>query len=128
MLKIINERNIEITRGDMLPLTIINENPIDNSIYPFQVGDVVRFKVFKKKDVEEVLFVKDFEVKEETEEFDIFMTSEEMEIGPIINKDTDYWYEIELNPETDRRTTIMGYEKKLGPALITLLPEGGDKK
>lgn len=128
MLKIINERNIEITRGDMLPLTIINENPIDNSIYPFQVGDVIRFKVFKKKDVEEVLFVKDFEVKEESEEFDIFMTSEEMKIGPIINKDTDYWYEIELNPETDRRTTIMGYEKKLGPALITLLPEGGDKK
>lgn len=128
MLKIINERNIEITRGDMLPLTIINENPTDNSIYPFQVGDIVRFKVFKKKDVEEVLFVKDFEVKEESEEFDIFMTSEEMKIGPIINKDTDYWYEIELNPETDRRTTIMGYEKKLGPALITLLPEGGDKK
>lgn len=126
MLKI-EGKNIQITRGDMLSLTISATNDIDGSDYSFQTTDVIRFKVFEKANVGNVLLEKDFNVSEEATELIITMTSEEMKIGELIDSSKDYWYEIELNPDTERTQTIVGYDMEEGAAILTLLPEGGDK-
>ena len=127
MLKI-EGKNIQITRGDMLSLTISATNDIDGSDYSFQTTDVIRFKVFEKANVENVLLEKDFNVSEEATELIITMTSEEMKIGELIDSSKDYWYEIELNPDTERTQTIVGYDMEEGAAILTLMPEGGDTK
>ncbi|MGN1301206.1 MAG: hypothetical protein ACI4U9_01590 [Clostridia bacterium] len=122
----IEGKNIQITRGDMLPLTISAGNDIDGNEYQFQIGDVVRFKIFEKGDVNTVFLEKDFSVEEATTELQIMLTSEEMKIEDLINSPKDYWYEIELNPDTEKTQTIIGYDVEDGAAILTLLPEGGD--
>lgn len=126
MLKIIDNRNIEITRGDMLPLTITANN-LDGTPYTFQKGDIVRFTVFDPKNVSMIALTKDFEVDIEGTEFDIVIPSEDMKIGELSNKPTLYWYEIELNPDTPNCNTIVGYDNSLGASTLTLLVEGGGK-
>lgn len=125
MLDIINERDIVINRGNVLPLTVTALNK-DKSEYEFKIGDVIRFKIMKAKDVNNIMFQKDFEVSEQSFETEIIITANEMKIGEVSSKPIDYWYEIELNPDTDDTQTIIGYEKEKGPAILTLLPEGGD--
>lgn len=122
-----DKRNIYVTRGDMLPLTIDATNE-DKTPYKFVKDDVIRIKVMEAGNVSNVLVQKDFTVEEETTTVDIDLTSEETKIGDLINEPEEYWYEIELNPEEDNTNTIVGYENKKGAALFTLLPEGGDKK
>lgn len=127
MLKI-KDDNINITRGNYMAITLTTKNPIDGTNYVFQIGDVVRFKVFERKNVDNVFLEKDFIISEESEEVIIELTADEMKIGELIDKKKEYWYEIELNPDTPKTQTIIGYEKEKGPAILTLLPEGGDKK
>ena len=122
------EKNIQITRGNYMPLTVVAKDVISGNNYMFQVGDIVRFKILEKKNMKNVLLEKDFEVKEEMTQFLIELMANEMKIGELIDKPVDYWYEIELNPDTDKTQTIVGYEKETGPAVLTLLPEGGDIK
>lgn len=127
MLEIV-DRNIRITRGDMLPITVSADNDTNGNDYEFQVGDVIRFKIFDGKDNRKVYLQKDFKVEETSTEKSIEMTAEEMKIGEMKSKPIDYWYEIEVNPETDKTMTIEGYRKDEGPAVITILPEGGNKQ
>lgn len=126
MLEIV-DRNIRITRGDRLPITVSADNDVDGNDYEFQIDDVIRFKIFDSKDNKKVYLQKDFKVEEISIEKQIEMTAEEMKIGEMKNKPIDYWYEIEVNPETPNTMTIEGYRKDEGPAIITILPEGGDK-
>jgi len=123
----INGKNIEIVRGNYLPLTVTTKNT-DGTDYLFQPGDVLRFKVFERKNVDNVFLEKDFDICEASTEVLIELTADEMKIGELIDKPKDYWYEIELHPDTPKTQTIVGYEKEEGPAILTLLPEGGDKK
>ena len=123
----IKGKNIQVTRGNYMPLTVKTKN-LDGTDYVFQLEDVIRFKVFEKKNVKNVLLEKDFSINEVSEEVLIELMADEMKIGELIDKATDYWYEIELNPDTSKTQTIVGYEKETGPAILTLLPEGGDKK
>lgn len=123
----IKGRNIEVTRGDMLPIVVTNLNK-DKTNYVFKVGDIIRFKVFQKANVKNVVLSKDFEVVEETIAVDVLLTSADTKIGDLIDEPTEYWYEIELNPDTDYTNTILGYSKEEGAALFWLLPEGGDKQ
>ena len=123
----IEEKNIEIVRGNYLPVTVTAQNT-DGSDYVFQPEDVLRFKVFERKNVENVFLEKDFKINEITKEVLIELTADVMKIGELIDKPKDYWYEIELNPDTPKTQTIIGYEKDSGPAILTLLPEGGNKK
>ena len=104
-------KKIYLTRGDVACIRISAKND-DGGNYTFRVGDVIRFKVFKKKDCQFIVLQKD------------------TKIGNIINKDIDYWYEVELNPDT-RPQTIIGYEidpqtRKPLEKIFKLLPEGGD--
>lgn len=127
-------KEIHLTRGNAAPLTfttnaveIIHETG-EKFVTPYiyQVDDVVRLKIMKKKNVKEVLLEKDIKITEPTEFATFFLTGEETKLGDYINKPTTYWYEVELNPDTNPQT-IIGYDKETGPALFVLYPEGGDK-
>lgn len=109
-----------------MPLTVEAEDISNKITYRFKEGDIVRFKVFEKKNVKNILLEKDFTVEEDAEQFIIELMASEMKIGELIDKPVDYWYEIELNPDSEKVQTIVGYEKESGPAVLTLLPEGGE--
>lgn len=123
---IIDEKgNIEHTRGDILPLDITFQNN-DKTDYIFKKGDVVRLKIFKRNDHNSVELQKDVTAVEETTKVSIDLTGEETKLGEIINKPVEYWYEVELNPDTTPQTPI-GYTVSEGAKLVTLTPEGADK-
>ena len=118
---VINEDlSIEITRGDAVAFSVGAKLGEENHV--FQTGDVVRFSVFGKKDCTNVVLQKDFVVTEETESVEISLTGEETKIGEAISKPVDYWYEVELNPDTYPQT-IIGYDKN-GAKVFKLYPEG----
>lgn len=122
----IEKGNIYVTRGDMLPLAIDALNA-DKSQYKFKIGEIIRIKVMEAGNVEKVLLQKDFTVEEEGTVVNIDLLSEDTRIGELINKPHEYWYEVELNPDTPQTMTIIGYSKEKGAALFVLLPEGGTK-
>jgi lysophospholipase L1-like esterase len=120
---VVNEDlSIYATRGDIVAFSVTAEDNGEN--YKFQPGDVVRIKVYGKKDAESVVLQKDFPVFEETEEVEIFLSEHDTKIGEVISKPTDYWYEVELNPFTNPQT-IIGYDED-GAKVFKLFPEGDD--
>lgn len=126
MLIIDRDYNIELTRGDVLPLNITATNK-DGTDYEFKTDDVIRFKIIEKDKCNCVIVQKDVTVKQPTRMVQLDLTKDDTKIGKLINKPVDYWYEVELNPDTNPQT-IIGYTKENGGKLFTLLPEGGDKK
>lgn len=123
----IDGKHINITRGDILPLVIDTRANEQDEPYEFQIGDVVRFTVMEKDNVNNILLQKDFHVQEPTTQVEIVLTANEMKIGELSSEAVKYWYEIELAPDTDYTQTIIGYDLEEGPAILTILPEGGDK-
>lgn len=117
-----DDLSIYATRGDIVFFCVSAED--DGVPYHFQPGDVVRMKVFGKKDAESVYLQKDFPVFENTENVAIFLEEEDTKIGEVISKPKDYWYEVELNPGENPQT-IIGYSED-GPAVFRLFPEGAD--
>lgn len=127
MLKVENDMTINVTRGDSGEIVIRAFDKIDNEgekLYEFQQGELIRLKVFEKKACENVVLQKDFPIEETTESVSIFLTEEDTRIGEIISKPVDYWYEIELNPESNPQT-IVGYDED-GAKIFRLYPEGRD--
>jgi len=119
----IENKVIKVTRGDS---GIINFSiPTEDGLHTFSVGDIVRFKVFKKKDCGCVEIQKDTEVTEAVTNIDIILTKEDTKIGDLISKPVDYWYEIELNPDTEPQTVVC-YDDD-GEKIFRLYPEGDDK-
>jgi hypothetical protein len=120
---VVNEdKSIYVTRGDIVFFTVTAE---DNGVpYQFQAGDVIRMKIYGKKDAASVSLDKDFHVTEASNEVEVYLTGDETKIGDVISKPTDYWYEIELNPDTDPQT-IIGYDED-GAKVFKLFPEGND--
>lgn len=123
MLKIEND-TIHITRGDVALFGITIEQD-DNTEYEFKKDDVVRMKVFKSKDCNCIEIQKDVKIETPTTEAQISLTSDETKIGGIINKPVKYWYEVELNPETNAQT-IIGYDES-GAKEFILYPEAKDQ-
>lgn len=117
---------IKATRGDIGAITVTVKND-DNTDYTFQAGDIIRFKVFKNKDCGCIVLQKDTVVEAETTEVNISLTKEDTKIGELISKPVTYWYEVELNPETNPQT-IIGFDDIDGAKLFMLYPEGGDEK
>ena len=115
-------KQISITRGDTATIKITSTDP-DGANYIFKVEDVVRLKVFKRNDCQCVEIQKDVKVEEETMEVNVQLSSEDTTIGELINKPTKYWYEVELNPDTNCQTLI-GYDEE-GAKEFVLYPEGG---
>ena len=123
MFQVNDDLSIYMTRGDILSFNVTATDD-DGKPFMFQPGDVVRLKVYGKKDAETVVLQKDFPVADYTETVGIFLTGAETKFGEVISKHSDYWYEIELNPNTNPRT-IVGYDED-GAKLFRLYPEGGD--
>jgi hypothetical protein len=116
-------KQINLTRGDVA--AILLDSIIDDKPYTFKVGDVVRFKVFRAKDCNCVEMQKDTIVDKESSTVNISLSGEDTKIGELINKPTKFWYEIELNPDTNPQT-IVGYDLE-GEKIFMLYPEGDDK-
>ena len=102
-----DDLSISITRGDAAVFSVGATS--GEGSYEFQQGDVVRFKVFAKKDCADVVLQKDVEVTETTRAVRISLDSADTTIGEVISKPTEYWYEVELNPDTCPQTFI-GYD------------------
>ena len=122
MFQINDDLSIYVTRGDMVFLKIKAQN--NGKPYTFKAGEVLRVKVFGKKDCETVERQQDFPVYEATQAVDIVLDGAFTKIGEVISKPKDYWYEVELNP-FDNPITIIGYDED-GPKLFRLFPEGAD--
>lgn len=116
------DMTIYATRGDAVYFPV--EKTQGDMKYQFQPGDIVRFKVFEKKNCSKVVLMKDFLVEAEATAVNIFLSRFDMKFGEIINKPVDYWYEVELNPDTNPDTFI-GYNED-GPAIFKLFPEAKD--
>lgn len=121
MFYISDDLTINITRGDSAVLSV--SATITDTSYEFKPDDVIRLKVFARKDCSDVVLQKDITVTEATSAVEIALTSEDTTIGEVISKPTDYWYEVELNPET-KPQTIIGYDDN-GAKVFKLFPEGG---
>lgn len=123
MFRIDDDYTINLTRGDIAFFAVdaIDE---DGKKYVFHEGDVVRIKVTEKKACENVMLQKDVVVDVDTEQVEIYFNREDSKFGDVISKPTDFWYEIELNPDTNPQT-ILGYDE-VGAKIIKLYPEGKD--
>lgn len=122
MFVINNDKSIYLTRGDIAQISL---NIMDgDEKYVFKVGDVVRFRLISEKKMDSVVLQKDVIIDQETETVDIRFDRHETKIGDIISKPVNYWYEIELNPDTAPQT-IIGYDLE-GPKIFRLFPEGAD--
>lgn len=118
-----DDMSIYVTRGDTVYLKIkANKN---GASYTFRPGEVLRIKVFEKKNCEKVVLQKDFPITAVTQGVEAILDGNDTKIGGVISKPTDYWYEVELNPDTNPQT-IIGYDED-GPRLFRLYPEGKDK-
>lgn len=123
MIVISEDLRIHITRGDAAVLSVgatVGEGENKNS-YTFRDGDVVRLSVCAKKDYSNVVLQKDFNATEGANEVEISLDSEDTKIGDAINKPTEYWYEVELNPDT-KPQTIIGHTED-GAKVFMLYPE-----
>ena len=109
------EKTIYVTRGDIGSFEVSAN---------LKAGDIVRFKVTAKKNCEKVVCQRDFEVSVNANSIEIILDDEATRIGEVISKPTDYWYEVELNPDTDPQT-IIGYDED-GAKILRLFPEGAD--
>lgn len=117
-----SDMTIYATRGDVVYFSV--EKKVGNTKYQFQTGDIVRIKVCEKKNYAKVFLLKDFVVEEPTTSVNIFLNKWEMKFGPIISTPTEYWYEVELNPDT-YPDTFIGHNDN-GPAIFKLFPEAKD--
>ncbi len=117
-----DDMSIYCTRGDTGSFYVQAAFQGDNDTYIFRKGDVVRFNVFGRKDCENVVLQKSVTVSEETERVEISLEGDDTRFGDIISKPTDYWYEVEINPDT-KPQTIIGYDEN-GAKIFRLYPEG----
>ena len=124
MYRVNDDMSIYVTRGDIVLMSVAAE--FNGEPYTFAVGDVIRIKVFKKKNCAEVVLVKDFPVTTATQKVQIYLSEEDTKIGEVISKPVDYWYEVELNPFSEPQT-IIGYDED-GAKVSKLFPEGADKE
>jgi hypothetical protein len=64
---------------------------------------------------------KDVEVAEETQAVQFHLDSADTKFGDVIRKPTEFWYTVELNPDTYCQT-IVGHDED-GARIFMLYPE-----
>ena len=122
MFQISEDNSIGVTRGDVCFFDV--QAWEEGEPYLFQPGDVLRIKVYARKNAAAVVLQKDFLADREQRSISVFLTGEDTRIGCVISKAVPYWYEVELNPDTEPQT-IVGFDAD-GPKLFVLYPEGAD--
>jgi hypothetical protein len=125
MFRIDDESTIHITRGDVgvIEVDVLDDN---GEQHIFKPGDIVRLQVYVRKQHANVVLAKEVRVLEETPTVDINLESADTKLGDIINKPVDYWYEIEINPDTVPQT-IIGYDED-GPRSSDSIPKEATSK
>lgn len=120
-----NDCSIHITRGDIgaIEVSMLTD---EGAEYIFKSGDKVRLNVHERKRPDHVVLLKDIEVTADTPVVVITLGRDDTKIGDLIDRPVNYWYEIELNPDTVPQT-IVGYDEA-GPKIFRLFPEGDDKE
>ena len=119
----IGENNtLLMNRGDTAIFSFSAEK--DGVQYTFKQGELLRLKVYGRKNADKVFLRKDFPVLTDSAEIKLELTGDDTKLGPVISKPTEYWYEIELNPDTIPQT-VLGYDED-GPKVFMLYPEGSD--
>jgi hypothetical protein len=111
------KNNITHNRGDKGSIKLTNKNGT------FKVEDKFKFSIVEKGDYNKVIFQKEFEVEEETNEFFLTFTNEEMRFSEPISKEKEYYYEIDMNDDT----TLVGYDENKHKKFI-LYPEAVKKE
>ncbi|MBO5887483.1 MAG: hypothetical protein J6Q60_05630 [Bacteroidaceae bacterium] len=119
-----SDGSIHATRGDIGSFEV-GIKVSESADYVFKNGDIVRFTVYERKRPDRVVLMKKVHVDSETVSVVVSLSREDTKIGDLIDKPVDYWYEVELNPDTAPQTFI-GYDKD-GPKIFTLFPEGADE-
>ena len=119
----IEDTTIKLTRGDAASIEIAMTGN-DGDTATFHTGDIVRFSVIQRKNHSNILLSKDIVVETESETVTFTFTSEETRLGGVINKPIDYWYEVQVNPDSFAQT-IIGYDDNV-PKIFRLYPEGDD--
>lgn len=124
-MQLIDDNTIHLTRGNIFekPFSIEADN---GEPYLFSANDVVRMRIMTVNKPDEIHLQKDFKVDTPGDTIWITLTGDETKIGELISKPTDYWYEMELNPDS-RPETVVCFDQK-GPKILKLYPEGGDKQ
>lgn len=117
MFKINADKSIEITRGDRATIKLTNKKSV------FNVGDIIKFSIVEKKNYNNLIFQKQYEVEESGDTFNITLTSEDTTIGDIISDKKEYWYEIEYNGNQ----TPIGFDDNKAKKFI-LYPEAPNKE
>lgn len=111
------DKSLKHNRGAKGSIKLINKNGT------FKIGDIFKFSIVEKGEYEKVLFQKKFEVTEACSEYFLTFTSEEMRFCEPINKEEEFYYEIEQNEDT----TLIGYDETKHKKFI-LYPEAGNKE
>lgn len=124
MFVIDKDLTIHITRGDVASIAV-SAMLEDGSLHKFALNDIIRFKVFDRNGCDTVHIQKDVEVLRSFTEVVVRLTKEDTKLGGVINKPVEYWYEVELNPDTEPQT-IVGYDEN-GPKIFRVYPEGSDR-
>ena len=119
----IGENNtLLLNRGDTVIFSFSAEK--DGVPYTFKQGELLRLKVYGRRNADKVFLRKDFPVLTDSAEIKLELTGDDTKFGPVISKPTEYWYEIELNPDSIPQT-VLGYDED-GPKVFMLYPEGSD--
>lgn len=112
-----------VTRGDRGSVYATAIDEVTGTPYVFQVGDKVSFVVVPKGGYSEgAVLRKDVIVMEETQEVEIPLTAEDTKIDEMIDRPTDYWYNVVLNDDI----TFIGSDSK-GEKIFRLYPEVGEE-
>ena len=119
MFRINEDLTIECTRGDVGVFTV-GAN-IAGVPYTFQPSDVIRISVCSKKNYSDVVMRKDTHIGSPMEAVEIELDEKDTRFGVNINKPTDFYYEVELNPDGYPQT-IIGHDEK-GAKIFRLYPE-----
>lgn len=119
MLRIENENEIHINRGDAGVIDFII--PLEGcKRYTFNVGDTITFGVYERNGFNKCpLLFKTIEIEKATDICHIELTKEDTTIGDLINREVEYWYEIQYNDNE----TVLGYDED-GAKIFMLYPEG----
>ena len=122
MFEILKDKTICLTRGDIANI-VVSAGLQDGQAYTFQSGDVILLTVYKKKDCASVLLRKKVVMETSAQTATIHLTKDDTMFAELTSKPADYWYEIELNPDTAPQT-IIGYDGA-GEKIFRIYPEGG---
>ena len=123
MFHIDDNQTIHLTRGDIAVIEVSANTP-ESTEHIFKSGDIVRLKVFERKRPDAVVLEKNVTVDTDTTVVTVSLGRDDTKFGDLISKPTNYWYEVELNPDTNPQTFI-GYDTD-GPKIFRLYPEGGE--